>query len=87
MEKYLIPPMSNTEEPKPCPKCGSDNIEVYADCMVSSLKGIDYQNIWVECGMCEFCHDINIVDYPMEEYPTQLCIKQWNDIPADSGNQ
>jgi hypothetical protein len=79
--------METKKEPKPCPKCGSDNIEVDSGGMTTSMKGIDYQCIWVECRMCEFDHQINIVDYPMEEYPTQLCIKQWNDIPTDSGNQ
>ena len=68
------------EEPKPCPKCGSDNIEVDAGGMATSLKGIDYQSIWVECLDCEFDHEINVCDYPMEEHPSQLCIKQWNEI-------
>ena len=68
------------EEPKPCPKCGSLNIEVDATGMSTSLKGIDYQCIWVECGNCEFDHQINICDFPMENHPTQLCIRQWNEL-------
>lgn len=79
------------EEPLPCPKCGSKNIEVDADGMATSLKGIDYQNIWVECLDCEFNHVINVCDYPWERHPTQLCISQWNEmernIPEDSGNE
>lgn len=73
------------KEPKPCPKCGSDNVEVDADGLTTSLKGIDYQNIWVECLDCEFIHSINICDYPHEDNPTDLCIEQWNAIPADNG--
>ena len=73
-------------EPKPCPQCGSNNVEVDADGMSTSLTGIDYQNIWVECGDCEFKHTINVCDYPFERRPSQLCIKQWNEIPEDSGN-
>lgn len=69
------------EEPKPCPKCGSDNIEVDSGGMTTSLLGKDYQCIWVECLDCEFDHEINVVDYPHEEHPTDLCIRQWNEIP------
>lgn len=68
------------EELKPCPRCQSTNLEIDADGMATSMKGIDYQNIWVECKNCGFCHSINVVDYPDEKRPSQLCIKQWNDL-------
>jgi uncharacterized Zn finger protein len=68
------------EEPNNCPQCGSNDIEVDADGMTTSLKGIDYQNIWVECLNCGLGHSINVVDYPDEKNPTDLCIKQWNEL-------
>ena len=68
------------EELKPCPKCGSPNIKVDAGGMATSMKGYDYQDIWVECRNCGFEHCINIRDYEGEEYPTQLCIRQWNEL-------
>ena len=76
------------EDPLPCPSCKSENIEIDSDGMVTSMTGKDYQNIWVECKDCGFNHVINIVDYPMEKYPTQLCIEQWNKlaIKADTNN-
>lgn len=74
-----------TKEPKPCPKCGSKNVEVDADGMVTSMKGIDYQNIWVECLDCGFEQCINACDYPYNNKLTDLCIEQWNSIPANKG--
>ncbi len=71
------------ESPLPCPICGSDNIEVDADGMSTSQLGKDYQNIWVECLNCGFEHSINVVDYPDESRPSQLCIKQWNEMVTD----
>lgn len=68
------------QEPKPCPGCGSENVVVDADSLTTSMAGIEYQAIWVECSDCEFCHDINICDYPNEKRPSQLCIKQWNEL-------
>jgi hypothetical protein len=70
----------NYEEPLPCPVCGSNEIEVDADGMATSMLGIDYQNIWVECLGCEFIHSINVCDYPHEEHPSRLCINQWNSL-------
>ena len=67
-------------EPLPCPVCGSVNVEVDADGLVTSMLGKDYQNIWVECLDCEFNHLINVVDYPFVGRPSQLCIEQWNSI-------
>jgi hypothetical protein len=68
------------EEPLPCPVCGSENVEVDSDGLVTSMLGNDYQNIWVGCINCEFSHSINVVDYPHVEYPSQLCINQWNKL-------
>lgn len=68
------------DEPKACPKCGGDKIEIDAGPMVTSMKGVDYQDIWVGCFDCGFSHHIDVVDYPTEKYPTQLCIRQWNDL-------
>lgn len=79
--------MKKEFEPKRCPKCGSEKVTVDADGMTTSMKGIDYQNIWVECGDCDFHHSINVCDYPHVKRPSQLCIEQWNNIPEDSGKE
>lgn len=75
----------NKETPKPCPHCQSTNLEIDSDGMATSLNGIDYQNIWVECLNCGFNHEINTCDYPGVDRMTQLCVYQWNRIPVDRG--
>lgn len=75
------------EEPKPCPHCQSTNLEVDADGMSTSMKGIDYQNVWVECLDCGFKHMINTCDYECVDRISKLCIYQWNRIPSDIGNE
>lgn len=70
----------SSEEPLPCPVCGSVDIEVDADGLRTSMLGKDYQNIWIECLNCEFNHSINVVDFPFMKDISQLCINQWNNL-------